>query len=111
MGYEWILVHYSASASASAYAAYALRSALRSARVCAWKPARMGATERLEPQSWQWLKCSRLTLSFVRLVLKLRHISHVTYSPIYFRSSDSIYCSISMDTWIHGCTGAGKGGR
>ena len=41
-----------AGARARAY----LRSARRSARVCAWKPARICATDRLEPQSWQWMK-------------------------------------------------------
>ena len=33
-----------------------LRSARRSARVCAWKPARIGVTDRDDPQFWQCRK-------------------------------------------------------
>lgn len=42
--------------------------------------------------TWQATKNNLDTLSRVRLVLKLRHIWQATYSPMYLRSSDSMYC-------------------
>jgi hypothetical protein len=48
--------------------------ARRSARVAAWYPALMGATDREEPQSWQCTKYNRLTLSLLRVVLVDLHI-------------------------------------
>lgn len=41
--------------------------------------------------TWQCTKKRRDTGSLVRVVLGLRHIWHVTYSTMYFRSSDSMY--------------------
>mmetsp|Transcript_44555 Transcript_44555/g.78821 ORF Transcript_44555/g.78821 Transcript_44555/m.78821 type:complete len:200 (+) Transcript_44555:82-681(+) len=70
---------------------YYLRRARRSARVCAWKPARICATHRLDPQSWQCTKKSRETWSRVSVVLAARHIWQVTYSTMYLRSRLSMY--------------------
>lgn len=70
---------------------YYLRSALRSARVCAWKPDRMVPTDREEPQLLQCTKYRRLTASLVRSVLGERHVEHATYSPMYLRSRLSMY--------------------
>jgi hypothetical protein len=54
------------------------------------------ATDLEDPQSWQLTKNSLDTLSLVRAVLKLRHIWQATYSPIYFRSSDSMYLGTNL---------------
>ncbi len=100
------------------------RSARLSALVCAWYPARIAATDLDDPQSfwtktvktfksnyklltWQCTKYKRDTWSLVNVVLKLRHIWHVTYSMMYFRRRDSMYY-LEQNNYKAGNTGLNK---
>ena len=78
-----------------------MRSARRSARVCAWKPARIGVTDRDDPQFWQCRKYNRDVGSRVSDVCGDRHIWQVTYSTIYFLSNDSMYFGMYLPLIIN----------
>ena len=78
-----------------------LRSARRSALVCAWKPARIGVTLRDDPQFWQCRKYNRDVGSRVSDVCGDRHIWQVTYSTIYFLSKLSMYFGMYLPLIIN----------